>query len=49
MTIRKVGGKYRIESKSGKRRNLGTFDTEEQAKRHERQINYFKQRRRGKK
>lgn len=39
-------GKYRIYSKkkdkSGKRRNLGTFDTLSKAKEHERQIQYFK-------
>jgi hypothetical protein len=46
--IRKLAsGKYRISSrkvnpKTGKRRNLGTFATREQAERHEREIQYFK-------
>jgi hypothetical protein len=46
--IRKLaGGKYRIYSRSkdpktGKRRNLGTFDSEDAAKKHEREIQYFK-------
>jgi hypothetical protein len=46
--IRKLkSGKYRIFSRSvnpktGKRRNLGTFDTKEQATKHEREIQYFK-------
>jgi hypothetical protein len=48
--IRKLkSGKYRIYSqkkdpKTGKRKNLGTFDTLEQAKQHERAIQYFKRR-----
>ncbi len=48
--IRKLkSGKYRLYSqkkdpKSGKRRNLGTFDTREQAERHERQVQFFKRR-----
>lgn len=46
--IRKLkSGKYRIYSRSinaktGKRRNLGTFDTREEALKHEREIQYFK-------
>lgn len=46
--IRKLkSGKYRIYSRSinpktGKRRNLGTFDTKEAAMKHEREIQYFK-------
>jgi len=46
--IRKLkSGKYRLYSskknpKTGKRRNLGTFDTLEQAKKHERAVQYFK-------
>ncbi|MBS1715081.1 MAG: hypothetical protein JST30_12175 [Armatimonadetes bacterium] len=46
--IRKLkSGQYRIYSrktdeKSGKRRNLGTFDSLEAAKKHEREIQYFK-------
>lgn len=46
--IRKLkSGQYRLYSRSkssstGKRRNLGTFDTKEEALKHERQIQYFK-------
>lgn len=46
--IRKLkSGKFRIYSRSinpktGKRRNLGTFDTREAALKHEREIQYFK-------
>lgn len=46
--IRKLKtGQYRIyskstDSKTGKRRNLGTFDNREAALKHERQIQYFK-------
>lgn len=46
--IRKLkSGKYRIYSRSinpktGKRRNLGTFDSKESALKHEREIQYFK-------
>lgn len=46
--IRKLkSGKYRIYSRSkdpktGKRRNLGTFETKEEAQKHEREIQYFK-------
>jgi hypothetical protein len=46
--IRKLkNGKYRIYSKkkdpkTGKRRNLGTFDTREEAKKHEQEIHAFK-------
>ncbi len=46
--IRKLkSGKFRIYSRSvnpktGKRRNLGTFDTREEAEKHEREIQYFK-------
>lgn len=48
--IRKLkSGLYRIYSislnpKTGKRRNLGTFDTREEAIKHEREIQYFKRR-----
>lgn len=48
--IRKLKtGMYRIYSRSvspktGKRKNLGTFATREEALRHERQIEYFKRR-----
>ncbi len=46
--IRKLkSGEYRLYSrkknpKTNKRRNLGTFQTLEQAKKHEREIHYFK-------
>jgi hypothetical protein len=46
--IRKLkSGDYRLYSRkkspaSGKRRNLGTFATIEQAKQHEREVQYFK-------
>ncbi|MBS1772779.1 MAG: hypothetical protein JST82_07960 [Bacteroidetes bacterium] len=48
--IRKLkSGEYRIYSrkidpKTHKRRNLGTFKTLEEAKKHEREIQYFKHR-----
>jgi len=48
--IRKLAsGKYRLYSrahnpKTGKRRNLGTFDTLQAAKDHERAVQYFKRR-----
>jgi hypothetical protein len=48
--IRKLkSGEYRIYSrkidpKTGKRRNLGTFKTREEALKHERAIQYFKHR-----
>jgi hypothetical protein len=46
--IRKLpSGKYRLYSrktnpKTGKRRNLGTFETRAAAGRHEREVQYFK-------
>ncbi|MCE5326399.1 MAG: hypothetical protein LLG01_08265 [Planctomycetaceae bacterium] len=46
--IRKLkSGKYRLYSrnpkpKTGKRRNLGTFDTRQGAEKHEREVQYFK-------
>jgi hypothetical protein len=46
--IRKLKtGQYRLYSrkvdpKSGKRRNLGTFDSREAAEKHEREVQYFK-------
>ncbi len=46
--IRKLkGGEYRLYSlkknpKTGKRRNLGTFSSMEAAKKHEREVQYFK-------
>jgi hypothetical protein len=46
--IRKLkSGKYRLYSKkvdpkTGKRKNLGTFDTREQAEQHEREVQFFK-------
>jgi hypothetical protein len=48
--IRKLpSGGYRLYSrkpnpKTGKRRNLGTFATREQAEQHEREVQYFKRR-----
>ena len=46
--IRKLkSGKYRLysskkDAKTGKRKNLGTFDTREEAEKHERAVQYFK-------
>jgi hypothetical protein len=46
--IRKLkSGKYRLysrkkDAKTGRRRNLGTFDTCAQAEKHERAVQYFK-------
>jgi hypothetical protein len=46
--IRKLtSGAYRLystkkDSRTGKRRNLGTFSTRAQAEKHEREIQYFK-------
>jgi hypothetical protein len=46
--IRKLkSGKYRlysrkVDTKTGKRRNLGTFDTRKAAEKHEREVQYFK-------
>jgi hypothetical protein len=46
--IRKLpSGEYRLYSrklnpKTGKRRNLGTFDTRAEAEKHERAVQYFK-------
>jgi hypothetical protein len=46
--IRKLkSGKYRLYSrkkdpKTGRRRNLGTFDTRGEAEKHERAVQYFK-------
>jgi hypothetical protein len=46
--IRKLkSGKYRLysrkkDSKTGKRKNLGTFDTRKQAEKHERAVQYYK-------
>ena len=48
--IRKLkSGEYRLYSrkvnpKTGKRRNLGTFRTREQAEKHERAVQFFKRR-----
>lgn len=48
--IRKLkSGQYRLYSRkkdprTGKARNLGTFDTREAAERHERAVQYFKRR-----
>jgi hypothetical protein len=46
--IRKLkSGQYRlysrkVDARTGKRRNLGTFDTREAAEKHERAVQYFK-------
>jgi hypothetical protein len=46
--IRKLkSGEYRLYSRktdpqTGKRRNLGTFDSREAAEKHEREVQYFK-------
>jgi hypothetical protein len=48
--IRKLkSGKYRlysrkVDAKTGKRKNLGTFDTREAAEKHERAVQFFKRR-----
>jgi len=48
--IRKLkSGRYRLYSqsrdpKTGKRRNLGTFETRAQAEQHEREVQFFKRR-----
>jgi hypothetical protein len=48
--IRKLrSGKYRLYSrktdpKTGRARNLGTFDTREEAQKHERAVQFFKRR-----
>jgi len=48
--IRKLAsGQYRLysrktDAKTGKRRNLGTFDTLEEARQHEREVQHFKRR-----
>jgi len=48
LMIRKLkSGQYRlysrkIDPKTGKRRNLGTFDTREAAEKHEREVQFFK-------
>ena len=50
MMIRKLkSGQYRlysrkIDPKTNKRKNLGTFDSLEAAKKHEQEIQYFKKR-----
>jgi hypothetical protein len=49
--IRKLkSGQYRLYSRkvnprTGKRRNLGTFNTREEAEQHERAVQFFKRRR----
>ena len=46
--IRKLkSGEYRLysrkaDAKTGKRKNLGTFDSREAAEKHEREVQYFK-------
>jgi hypothetical protein len=45
MTIRKVKGGYRLVSKKT-HKNLGTYKTKDGAKRREKQVEYFKHKRR---
>jgi hypothetical protein len=50
MIRRLPSGEYRLYSqkvdpRTGKRRNLGTFPTREAAEKHERDVQYFKRRR----
>ena len=52
MIRRLRSGQYRLYSRktdprTGKRRNLGTFDTREAAEKHERAVQYFKRAGRG--
>jgi len=47
MIRRVASGKYRLYSrkinpKTGKQRNLGTFDSREEAEKHEREVQFFK-------
>ena len=47
MIVKLKSGKYRIysrskNSKTGKRRNLGTFNSRDAAEKHEKEIQYFK-------
>jgi hypothetical protein len=49
MIRRLKSGKYRLYSrkknpKTGKRRNLGTFESREEAEQHERAVQFFKRR-----
>ncbi|HKQ89717.1 MAG TPA: hypothetical protein VJZ77_03465 [Blastocatellia bacterium] len=49
MIRRLKSGKFRLYSRkkdprTGKRRNLGTFDTREAAEKHERDVQFFKRR-----
>jgi hypothetical protein len=49
MIRRLKSGRYRLYSRSrdprtGKHRNLGTFDTRAQAEQHEREVQFFKRR-----
>ena len=45
--IRKVGGKYQLKAKSTGQ-NLGTFKTKKEAQEREREIQYFKHKKKGK-
>jgi len=47
MTIRKVKGGYKLTSRSGDR-DFGTYKTKKQAEKRERQVQYFKHRKRKK-
>ena len=47
MILAAKSGEYRLysekkDSKTGKRKNLGTFKTREAAKKHEREVEFFK-------
>ena len=47
MILKLNSGKYRLYSRkvdprTGKRRNLGTFDSRKAAQKHEREVQYFK-------
>jgi len=49
MICKLASGQYRlyarkVDPKTGKRRNLGTFDSREAAQQHEREVQYFKRR-----
>lgn len=43
MTIRKVNGKFRLVSKKG--RNLGTFSSRAEAEKREKEVRFFKHKR----
>ncbi len=47
MTIKKVGNKFQVVSKDGK--NLGTFNSKKEAENRLREVEYFKNKKGGKK